>query len=176
MYLLNYLKNYQRKDLIMSLKDTLARFVPMREASAHCDIPCGIYDPISAKIAAQTVLKMVMRITALEGASSTSDDDRRAYANNIGRYITVKEQHADLAKKELDILWHDYFRPDHVESHPDIHDKFWKAAKLASANKQGINLESAQGLVAAVDEIATIFWATKGVDYSDPVAEVRLGA
>ena len=159
----------------MSLIDKLSRFIPLPEASAHCDIPCGIYDPISAKIAAQTVLKMVMRIAAIETSATASAEDRRTYANSIARYITVKEQHAELAKSELDILWHDYFRPDHLESHPDLHDKFWKAAKLASANKQGINLESAQSLVAAVDEIATIFWATKGVDYSDPVAEVRLG-
>ena len=159
----------------MSVKSVIRRVWPVHYADAHCDIPCGIYDPITAKIAAQTVLKMVMRITALEGSAAGSAGERQVYANNIGRYIIVKEEHATLTKKELDILWHDYFRPDHLEKYPDLHTKIWNATKLASANKQGVNLDSAKQLVDAVDEIATIFWATKGVDYSDPVAEVRLG-
>lgn len=159
----------------MSIKSRLMSLVPVRHASAHCDIPCGIYDPIQAKIAAQTVHKMVLRIQALKGAASASEADRQTYANTIGRYIVVKEQHAELTKKELDILWHDYFRPDHLEKYPDVHAKFWNAAKLASQNKQGVNLDAAVALVAAVDDIATIFWATKGVDYSDPNASVRFG-
>ena len=159
----------------MSVKSVIRRVWPVHYADAHCDIPCGIYDPITAKIAAQTVLKMVMRITALEGSTASSADERQAYANNIGRYIIVKEEHATLAKKELDILWHDYFRPEHLEKYPDLHTMVWNATKLASANKQGINLDSAKKLVDAVDEIATIFWSTKGVEYSDPNAAVRLG-
>lgn len=153
----------------------LRRLLPFRIAKAHCDIPCGIYDPVSAKIAAQTVLKMTMRIQALEANTSDSAQDRQTYANNIGRYVIVKEEHATLAKKELDILWHDYFRPDHLETYPDLHTKFWMATKLASQAKQAINLDAAQQLVAAVDDIAKIFWATKGVDYSDPNSEVRFG-
>ena len=150
----------------MKLMSTLRRWWPVREAHAHCDIPCGIYDPIAAKIAAQTVLKMVMRIQAAE---------LPAAANTVSRYITVKEEHAELAKKELDILWHDYFRPDHLEAHPDLHTRFWEAAKLASRNKQNVDLDAARQLVESVDGIAEIYWATKGVTYSDPVAEVRFG-
>ena len=153
----------------MTLKTAILRALRVRQASAHCDIPCGIYDPITAKIAAQTVLKMVMRIQAL------GDGGDVASQNSLSRYITVKEEHATLCKKELDILWHDYFRPDHLETNPDLHTKIWNATKLAGANKQNVNLESAQQLVAAVDDIATIFWATKGVDYDDAVAEVRFG-
>lgn len=153
----------------------LLQLLPFRTANAHCDVPCGIYDPVSAKIAAQTVLKMTMRIQGLEGSASGSDGDRQTYANNIGRYVIVKEEHATLAKKELDILWHDYFRPDHLETYPDLHTKFWNATKLASQTKQAVNLEAAQQLVAAVDDIAKIFWATKGVDYSDPNSDVRFG-
>ena len=69
----------------------------------------------------------------------------------------------------------DYFKPEHLEAHPDLPMKVWNAAKLASTNKQGVDKEAAENLVAAVDEIATIFWATKGVEYSDPVAAVRFG-
>ena len=160
----------------MRIPSTLKRLWPVREAHAHCDIPCGIYDPVAAKIAAQTVQKMVLRIQALaEPGSGASAEDRATYNNTMSRYITVKEEHAELAKRELDILWHDYFRPDHLEQHPDLHTTFWQATKLASSNKQSVNMESAKELVATVDRIAETFWATKNVTYSDPVADVRFG-
>ena len=150
--------------------------LPAREAHAHCDIPCGIYDPISAKIAAQTVLKMVMRIQGLENpGQSASTDAAATYSNTLGRYITVKEEHAQMCKKELDILWHDYFRPDHLEKYPDLHNVFWQATKLASKNKQNVDPGAARELVASVDRVAEIFWATKNVTYKDEVAEVRFG-
>ena len=160
----------------MRLTSAFASWWPVRRVHAHCDIPCGIYDPIAAKIAAQTVLKMVMRIQALEMPAPNASASDRATAYNTGsRYITVKEEHAELVKNELDILWHDYFRPDHVETYPDLHTTIWQANKLASQNKQSVNLDSAKQLVESVDRVAEIFWATKGVTYSDPVAEVRLG-
>ena len=150
---------------------------PARVAHAHCDIPCGIYDPISAKIAAQTVQKMVMRIQALENpGTGASADAAASYQNTLGRYITVKEEHAELCKKELDILWHDYFRPDHLEKYPDLHNVVWQANKLASKNKQSVDLEAAKQLVTSVDKVAEIYWATKNVTYKDEVAEVRFGS
>ena len=146
--------------------------LPAQVAHAHCDIPCGIYDPIAAKIAAQTVLKMVMRIQALEKPSEGSS---AGHDNTLSRYITVKEEHAQICKQELDILWHDYFRPDHVEKYPDLHTTVWQANKLASRNKQNVDLDAAKELVAAVDKVAETFWATKGVTYKDEVADVRFG-
>ena len=160
----------------------LARLVqalrPLREvrASAHCDIPCGIYDPIQAKIAAQTVLKMVMRIQALpKPDAGASAEEWAQYQHAITRYTLVKEQHAEICKRELDILWHDYFKPEHLEKYPDLHTLFWQTLKLASKCKQTVDLQSARDLVSAVDRIAQIFWETKGAQYSDPVAEVRFG-
>jgi nickel superoxide dismutase len=150
----------------MRMRTQLMRLLRAREAHAHCDIPCGIYDPISAKIAAQTVLKMVMRIQAL-------DDPK---GNSFSRYVAVKEQHAELVKHEVDVLWHDYFKPEHLEKYPNLHTMVWETTKLASANKQGVDLDAAQKLVASVDKIAETFWATKGVDYDDAVASVRFGS
>jgi len=149
---------------------TLKRLMTVHEVHAHCDIPCGIYDPIAAKIAAQTVLKMVVRIEALDDGDMSNEA-----GNSFFRYVAVKEEHAELCKREINILSNDYFKPEHLEAHPDLPSKIWGAAKLASANKQGVDKEAAENLVAAVDEIATIFWATKGVEYSDPVASVRYG-
>ncbi len=160
----------------MKVLSTIRRCWPIHRAYAHCDIPCGIYDPIAAKIAAQTVLKMVMRIQALQPpGANASPAERQAYQNTIGRYIAVKEQHAEIAKRELDILWHDYFRPEHVQKYPDLHTRVWQANKLASKNKQSVDLDAAKQLVDQVDEVARIFWATKGVEYNDEVAQVRFG-
>ena len=159
----------------MAILRDLMRWLPVDEAHAHCDIPCGIYDPITAKIAAQTVLKMVMRIEALEYPQGGTHDEYSAHRNSFSRYVTVKEQHAELVKHEVDLLWHDYFKPEHLEKYPDLHTTVWETTKLASANKQGVDLEAAKSLVASVDKIAETFWATKGVEYSDPVAEVRFG-
>ena len=142
----------------MSVKSTVERLFSIRTANAHCDIPCGIYDPISAKIAAQTVQKMVLRIQALEDT----------------RYVTVKEEHAELCKHELRILWADYGWPGTDAN--EIAAKFNAALKLAGQCKQTVSMENAQALVAAVDDIAATFWSTKGVEYSDPVADVRFGA
>ena len=152
----------------MSIKSTFERLLPVRHASAHCDIPCGIYDPISAKIAAQTVQKMVLRIGALEPSADA------AYANTMSRYVTVKEEHAELCKHELRVLWADYTWPGTDAN--DIAAKFNAALKLAGQCKQTVSMDNAEALVAAVDEIATIFWSTKGVEYSDPVAAARYGS
>ncbi len=151
----------------MSIRSTMERILSVRYADAHCDIPCGIYDPISAKIAAQTVQKMVLRIESLGDASDI------AAANTLSRYITVKEEHAELCKHELRVLWADYTWPG-VDAN-EIAAKFNAALKLAGQCKQTVSMENAESLVAAVDDIATIFWGTKGVEYSDPNAAVRYG-
>jgi len=126
--------------------------------SAHCDIPCGIYDPHAAQIAALTVVRMNQLIGNLEGSAGDA-----AHDNSFVRYVKTKEEHAEVVKKEIDILWHDYFRPEHVEKYPDLHTTFWNAAKLASRNKQTADLAAANDLLAATNRIAEIFWETKGV-------------
>ena len=150
----------------MNVYKLIGRITKVENAYAHCDIPCGIYDPISAKIAAQTVLKMAIKIEALDNNSD---------ANSLNRFIAAKEKHAELVKHEIDILWHDYFKPEHLEKYPDLHTKVWNTTKLAASNKQNVDSKSAGDPVYSVDEIASIFWATKGVDYADSVAKVRFG-
>ena len=127
------------------------------KVSAHCDIPCGIYDPHAAQVAALTVLRMDQLVKALDRGNADQ------VAMQIGRYTLTKEQHAEICKRELNILWHDYFRPEHLEKYPDLHTKFWMADKLASRNKQSIDEGAANELLNAVNEIAEIFWATKNV-------------
>ena len=163
-------------DLFRQAFSIVTRALPSEKAYAHCDIPCGIYDPITAKIAAQTVQKMVMRIQALATpAPADSGEAWAAYENTLGRYVAVKEEHAQLCKKELSILWGDYFKPEHLEKYPDLHDTFWKAAKLCGANKQRVDLDASKELVATVDKVAEIFWGTKNTTWQDTVADVRFG-
>jgi len=150
---------------------------PSNEVEAHCDIPCGIYDPISAKIAAQTVQKMVLRIQSLQQPGADAPPEQLAtYNNTLGRYVTVKEEHAQVCKKELLILWGDYFKPEHLEKYPDLHSIYWEATKLCSTNKQQVNLDAAKQLVQSVDKVAEIYWASKNVAYKDEVADIRFGA
>ena len=145
-------------------------------AHAHCDIPCGIYDPIAAKIAAQSVQKMVLRIQNLERPDAHADADAFAtYANTLARYVTVKEEHAEIVKKELTILWADYGWPN-LPADFDLHGSFNAALKLAGRCKQNVDMAACEELVATVDRVATAFWATKNVTYSDPNAAARYGS
>jgi nickel superoxide dismutase len=155
------------------INQKIEKIFPSRSAFAHCDIPCGIYDPITAKIAAQTVLKMAVRMEAIDLSNGVTEV---VQPNHVSRLIRVKEEHAQNVKNELNILWADYFKPEHLEKYPNLHDLFWNANKLAGANKQGVSSDSARKLVDSVDAIATIFWATKGVNYSDTVSETRFGS
>lgn len=134
----------------------LIKLLPTRIAYAHCDVPCGIYDPKPAQIAAATVLKMVQLIQELPIQNPTVND-----RNKFVRCILTKEEHARKCKEELLILWTDYFKPEHLAQFPNLHDIFWKAAKLCSKNKQEVNVEYAQELVQAVDGIAEIFKKSK---------------
>lgn len=143
------------------LKQILYRItnsLPAEEVHAHCDGPCGVYDPSSARVAAEAVLSMTKKILDLEAKSDV------AYNNTLSRYIQIKEEQAQLTKEELLILWTDYFKPVHLEKYPDLHDTFWKAAKLCSACKVEVSLEHAQELMAAVEKIHKMFWETKGRD------------
>lgn len=133
-------------------------------AHAHCDIPCGIYEPVVAKIAARTVARMIDQIQEIERPSGTSDKaSLDAYLQAISRRIAVKEAHAEACKRELETLWSDFFKPEHLEKSPDLHEKFWKAIKLASSCKQEISKDHAQELLKAVDEIARLFYEAKNV-------------
>ena len=143
-------------------------------AQAHCDIPCGIYDPVSAKIAAQTVQKMVLRMQALERPDGNDAAAFTDYANKLARYVEVKEQHAETCKHELAVLWADYAWPN-TPAGFDLHGTFNAAIKLAGQCKQNVDMAKCEELVATCDTIAAAFWATKSVEYSDPHAAARYG-
>ena len=152
--------------MLKSLLGRLESRRPALDVSAHCDGPCGVYDPADARIRAEAVLSMTKKILDLEQPAKTEGNAEAvvAYLNTAARFIAIKEQEAQGAKDQLLILWTDYFKPEHLADYPDLHDTFWQAAKLCSACKVGVDLEAAQNLMATVEKIHGIFWATKGRD------------
>lgn len=141
--------------MIRTFLRLLDKIFPLPLVYAHCDIPCGIYDPYAAQLAAKTVLAMVQKIKALPEKKSLADE------NNFVRMVSVKEEHAQLCKREVLILWTDYFKPEHLEKFPNLHELVWKATKLCSDNKRYVDEDKAQELVKAVDEVAEIFEAVE---------------
>ncbi len=137
----------------------LHKIHPAKEVHAHCDIPCGIYTPEPALTAAKTVVKMVEKIQELQPPSFPMPDieEAKGKINSMVRYVQIKEEHAQKCKQELLVLWTDYFKPEHLSMFPNLHETFWKAAKLCSKNKQEVNMQAAQELLKAVEEIAEMF-------------------
>jgi nickel superoxide dismutase len=118
-------------------------------AHAHCDLPCGIYDPAQARIEAESV-KAIM-----EKYHGNDDAEFRT------RAIQIKEERADLVKHHLWVLWTDYFKPDHLKKYPQLHELFWKATKSAGDSKKTVDVKVGQRLLDEIAEIDKIFWETK---------------
>ena len=130
----------------------LARLLrPKHLASAHCDLPCGVYDPAQARIEAESVKAIMEKYAANE------DPVFRA------RAITIKEERSELVKHHLWVLWTDYFKPPHLEAYPQLHQLFWDATKLAGAagGKGTVDVAKADELLGKIEEISDIFWKTK---------------
>ncbi|PID31769.1 superoxide dismutase, Ni [Candidatus Saccharibacteria bacterium] len=115
---------------------------------AHCDLPCGVYDPAQAMIEAQSVLAIMEKHDKLDDHNKT-------------RAVIIKEERAELVKHHLMVLWADYFKPEHLQQFPDLHETFWQAIKQASACKHSLDAEQGRVLVDRVQQISDIFWQTK---------------
>ncbi|MCB0155051.1 MAG: superoxide dismutase, Ni [Anaerolineae bacterium] len=150
--------------MIKNITTQIKRYFPAEEVQAHCDGPCGVYDPSSARIAAEAALSMTKKILALEVPDAANAQAMANYQNTLSRYIQIKEEQTHLAKTELLVLWTDYFKPVHLEKYPDLHETFWNAAKLCSAVKVEVSVEKATELMATIEKIHNIFWATKNRD------------
>jgi nickel superoxide dismutase len=117
--------------------------------SAHCDLPCGVYDPAQARLEAQSVK------ACMEKYNASEDADFKV------RATFIKEERSDLVKHHLWVLWTDYFKPAHLKAHPNLHDLFWSATKTAGEAKKTNDVAVADKLLAEIDAIAEIFWDTK---------------
>ena len=146
--------------MIHNILTALDKRFPVARAKAHCDIPCGIYDPIIAQIAALTVVRMIDLMTELDGKGGDKD---KAYQNSMSRYITVKEEHAEKAKHEIRVIFGDYFKAAQIEKHPGAPELVHKIFMLGSKVRQGVDREVAVEFVEAINQFAEMFWATKSV-------------
>jgi nickel superoxide dismutase len=124
---------------------------PRTVASAHCDLPCGVYDPAQARIEAESVKAICEKYQA------NTDPEFRT------RALIIKEQRAELVKHHLWVLWTDYFKPPHFEKYPQLHELFNEATKLAGAGgtKGSLDVKTADDLLGKIAEIDRIFWETK---------------
>jgi len=134
------------------------------EAFAHCDGPCGVYDPASARIAGEAVQSMTKKMLDLTCPDTGEGAAMAAYLNTMSRYAAIKEEEAQKCKDELLVLWTDFYKPQHLEANPNLHETFWQAAKLCSACKVEVSAVHAQELMDAIEEIHHQFWAVKGKD------------
>ena len=123
---------------------------PRLTVHAHCDIPCGVYDPQQARIEAESCYKIIQKY------HDSKDEVFRA------RCLHVKEERAELTKHHVDVMWHDYFKPEHVEKFPDLHEVCWKAAKQASQVKRSVDIDEAQKLLDLIDKIDHMWRETGG--------------
>jgi len=134
---------------------------PQEEASAHCDIPCGIYDPHHAQIAALTVIRMNQLIEAME-PPAMEKGARDKYMHNLARYTAIKESHAELVKHEVRIIRGDFFKPDNMpDNMPQLMEGIMKTASKA---RQNIDMAAAEELLGLVNDFAAAFWKAKGVE------------
>ena len=124
---------------------------PKVTVHAHCDLPCGVYDPAQARIEAESVKGICEKFQA------NQDPEFRT------RAIAIKEERSDLVKHHLWVLWTDYFKPPHFEKYPQLNQLFNDATKLAGAagTKGSTDPAKADELLGKIDEIAKIFWETK---------------
>jgi nickel superoxide dismutase len=135
----------------------LTVFLRENNAFAHCDIPCGIYDPHQAQLAAHTVIRMTQLLTEVKRDNETKAE------HDVARITHVKEEHVSIIEEELETLRNDYFKEEHYKEYSNLNDLFLKTLKSASKARQNIDIAAAEETLAGILEIAEIFYKTKGV-------------
>ena len=141
--------------MIRSVIERLVR--PSDTAFAHCDLPCGVYDPAQARIEAESVKAIqdrYQKAADMKSPAETVEDYK-------SRCLSIKELRADMVKEHLWVLWTDYFKPPHVEKYPQLHQLFWDATKEAGLAKKSQDPAQGQKLLDLIAEIDKIFWETK---------------
>ncbi|MGA2967910.1 MAG: superoxide dismutase, Ni [Candidatus Levyibacteriota bacterium] len=141
----------------MNIIKSFIKLLPEEEALAHCDIPCGIYDPYVAQRAAHTILRMTQLLTDIKSG------DPKKMAHDITRMTQVKEEHVELLEEELETLRNDYFKDEHFKTYANLNELFNKTLKAASKARQEINMDVAQEVLVGTQDIAEIFFKTKNV-------------
>ena len=130
----------------------------IRDASAHGDIPCAVFDPGVAQYAALSVV----RFLDLIGVMPEKIESKKDLAH-LSRLVQQKEEHAVEVKDAVKTIWGDYFKEPQMEKFPEIHDLTHSIMMTASKCKQDIDRQNGVDLIEKVNRFAEIFWATKDV-------------
>jgi nickel superoxide dismutase len=146
--------------MLHQLLQKIDRVFGLDKARAHCDIPCGIYDPHQAQVAALTVIRMIDLMNDLKQAHGPETAD---YINNMPRYVMIKEEHAELVKREVRVIFGDYIKQEQLDKFPELPGLVHKIMQLGSKSRQTADRQVALDLLQAVNRFAEIFWATKNV-------------
>ncbi len=146
--------------MFYKLIQTIDHFRPFPKAQAHCDVPCGIYDPITAQINALTVVRMMDLMANL---ADVDDKSKVEFQNSMSRYIAVKEDHAEKAKHEIRVIWGDFIKDAHVEKYPELPGLVHKIMQLGSNCRQTATRENGLAFVEAINQFAEIFWSLKDI-------------
>ncbi len=146
--------------MLFNVLKTLDRLFGFQQAKAHCDIPCGIYDPHMAQIGALTVIRMIDLMGELKQSHGPDTPD---YMNNMPRYVLVKEEHAEIVKREVRVIFGDYIKQEQLDKFPELPGLVHKIYQLGSKSRQTADRQVAMDLLTAVNRFAEIYWATKGI-------------
>ena len=132
----------------------------IEEVSAHCDIPCGVYDPGAAQYAALSVIRFIDLINEMSDSTMSNKDDLAKFT----RLVQQKEEHSIIAKNEIAVIWGDYFKVPQIEKYPSVHDLVHSIMMDGSKCKQGLHREDGLSLLTKINEFAEMFWATKEIE------------
>ncbi|GHB68353.1 superoxide dismutase [Ni] [Psychrosphaera saromensis] len=145
--------------MLHSILHSLDKTFSFKTASAHCDIPCKIYDPSTAQICALSMVRLVDLINEISDKEEMTTDDHA----QLVRLVNEKETHGTKLKDEIRVIWGDYFKQPQIDKYPDIHTLVHQLMMQTSKGKQKVNREETIKILELVNDFATIFWETKGV-------------
>ncbi|MEC4727312.1 superoxide dismutase, Ni [Shewanella sp. D64] len=141
---------------LLNIRDRKQQF---SRVSAHCDIPCKIYDPITAQLAVLTMIRMVDLLEQLAAKSDPSPSDHAQFS----RLVAEKETHGRKVKEEINVIWGDYIKQPQLDKFPELHELVHSIMLNASQAKQHISRDVCVSLLEKVNQFADIFWRTKGL-------------
>ncbi|MBE0699065.1 MAG: superoxide dismutase, Ni [Anaerolineaceae bacterium] len=152
--------------------EKLDRLFKFDEARAHCDVPCGIYDLHQAQVGALTVIRMIDLMNDLKAAHAP---ETLEYQNSMARYILVKEEHAELVKREVRVIFGDYVKQEQLDKFPELPGLMHKIMQVGAKYRQTTSREAAMDLLKAVNRFAEIYWATKNIETKKVKAPYKPG-
>ena len=158
--------------MIFQIVEKIDHLFGVEKASAHCDIPCGIYDPHMAEVAALTVIRMIDLMGELKATHAEGTPD---YMHSFIRYTNVKEEHAEILKREVRVIFGDYFKKEHVDKWPELPGLVHKIMQAGSKARQTASRENALAFLDLINQFAAIYWASKGIETKKVKAPYKPG-